>query len=151
VRLSRKGARFIARFEGFVPTAYNDVADNATIGFGHLLHYGPTTAADRRLRWSRRKALRALREDASMAAAAVRAGVKVSMQQCEFDALVSFTFNVGIGGFKSSTVLRKLNEGHRHHAAEHLLDWVYAGGVVVEGLYNRRAAEKALFEEGVYK
>jgi GH24 family phage-related lysozyme (muramidase) len=147
MRLSRAGAELIARFEGFVPRPYNDAAGHATIGFGHLLHHGPVTAADRE-RWgtiSRERGLALLSEDAREATLAVDRYVQRSLTQEEFDALVSFVFNVGVGAFGSSTLLRKLNAGDRQGAADELLRWSRAGGRVLEGLLSRRRAERALF------
>jgi GH24 family phage-related lysozyme (muramidase) len=147
MRLSRAGAELIARFEGFVRRPYNDAAGHATIGFGHLLHHGPVTPADRE-RWgtiSRDRGLTLLSEDAREAARAVERGVRVPLTQEQFDALVSFVFNVGVGAFASSTLLRRLNAGDRPGAADELLRWSRAGGRVLEGLLNRRRAERALF------
>jgi lysozyme len=147
MRLSRAGAELIARFEGFVPRPYNDAAGHATIAFGHLLHHGPVTAADRG-RWgtiSLERGLTLLSEDAREAARAVERGVRVPLTQEQFDALVSFVFNVGVGAFGSSTLLRRLNAGDRAGAADELLRGSRAGGRVLEGLLNRRRAERALF------
>lgn len=147
MRLSRAGAELIARFEGFVPHPYNDAAGHATIGFGHLIHHGRVTASDR-ARWgtiSRDRGLALLSEDARDAARAVEQGVRVQLSQEQFDALVSFVFNVGTGAFGSSTLLRKLNAGDRDGAADELLRWSRAGGRVLEGLLSRRRAERALF------
>jgi lysozyme len=147
MRLSRAGAELIARFEGFVPRPYDDAAGHATIGFGHLIHHGRVTAADR-ARWgtiSRERGLALLSEDAREATRAVEQHVRVSLTQEELDALVSFVFNVGAGAFASSTLLRKLNAGDRHGAADELLRWSRADGRVLEGLLSRRRAERALF------
>jgi lysozyme len=145
--LSRAGAELIARFEGFVPRPYNDAAGHATIGFGHLIHHGPVTAADR-AHWgtiSRERGLVLLSEDARGAAQAVEQHVRVPLSREQFDALVSFVFNVGTGAFGSSTLLRKLNAGDRHGAADEFLRWSRAGGRVLPGLLSRRRAERALF------
>jgi lysozyme len=147
MRLSRAGAELIARFEGFVPRPYDDAAGHATIGFGHLIHHGRVTAADR-ARWgtiSRERALALLSEDARDATRAVQQHVRVALTQEELDALVSFVFNVGAGAFESSTLLRKLNAGDRHGAADELLRWSRADGRVLAGLLSRRRAERALF------
>jgi lysozyme len=76
---------------------------------------------------------------------AVREAVRVKLNQNEFDALVSFTFNVGIGAFRDSTLLRKLNSGLRAKAADEFERWVYAGGQKLRGLEKRRIAERNLF------
>ena len=147
MRLSRKGAELIAGFEGFVPRPYNDAAGHATIGFGHLLHRGPVTATDK-ARWgtiSRDRGIALLLQDAREAERAVAEAVRVTLTQEQFDALVSFVFNVGAGAFRSSTLLKKLNRGDEREAADELLRWTRAGGRVLEGLLRRRRAERALF------
>lgn len=76
---------------------------------------------------------------------AVREAVKVPINQNEFDALVSFVYNVGIGAWRESTLLRKLNSNARAQAANEFERWVYAGGRKLAGLENRREAERKLF------
>ncbi len=147
MKLSAAGAELIAGYEGFVSHPYDDAAGHATIGFGHLIHHGRLTAADRS-RWgtiSRARGLALLTEDAGAAARAVEQAVRVSLSQPQFDALVSFVFNVGAGGFTSSTMLRRLNAGDWHGAADEFLRWNKAGGRVLAGLDRRRRAERALF------
>jgi len=160
--LSKGGTLFIASFEGFRPTAYNDGADppNATIGYGHLLHRGPVTAADRRLYWSREHALTVLTHDAASAAAMVNRAVKVRLAlpvyprraQARFDMLVSFCFNVGAGNFQCSNVLREVNRKGAPRdwrtCAPYWLEWVWAGRVRLAGLERRRGAEVANFLAG---
>jgi lysozyme len=151
--ISRRGVDLIASFEGFVPYAYNDAAGHATAGYGRLLHFGPVTAADvakygnrSAPRLSRSKARQMLREDIhEKAADHVRRLVKVKLTQNEFDALVSLVFNIGPGGFASSTVLRELNKGHRKRAGLAFLMWSKAGGQTLLGLLRRRRAERKLF------
>jgi len=148
--LSALGLALIAEFEGFVATPYNDVAGHATIGFGHLLHHGPVTALDRS-RWgtlTRARALAILDADADIAETGVRRLVKVTVSQGEFDALVSFAFNVGLGALAESTLLRRLNAGKRTAAMLEFARWTRAGGRVVGGLVRRRLAEAYLFASG---
>jgi lysozyme len=71
--------------------------------------------------------------------------VKVEITQSMFDALVSFTYNVGLGSLRRSTLLRKLNEGNIQAAADQLLRWNRARGRVLPGLTRRRVAERELF------
>lgn len=154
LRVSDKGLNFIAGFEGFVSHPYNDAAGHATIGYGHLIHYGPVTARDR-LRYpagiSRAAALKLLRHDAARAEAGVREYVKRPLKQHEFDALVSFAFNCGVGALQHSTLLRHVNG---RYGALSITDdferWSHAGGVVLAGLLRRRKAEAALFCHGHY-
>lgn len=140
-RLSANGAELIASFEGWVDHVYLDAAGLPTIGFGHLLKPGEHFPAQ----ISRERGLDLLRADAKIAAEAVDRLVTVNLSQNEFDALVSLTFNIGTGAFGESTLLRVLNSGNRAGAAEQFLRWTIAGGVELQGLVNRRRAERALF------
>ncbi|EDV9112271.1 lysozyme, partial [Salmonella enterica subsp. enterica] len=71
--------------------------------------------------------------------------VTVALNQNQFDALVSFVFNVGRQAFSDSTLLKKLNEGNYRAAADQFTRWVYDNDKFVQGLYNRRVAERDLF------
>src|SRR5579862_3661302 len=100
--VSDAGLRFIGRFEGFRPKLYDDPAGNCTIGFGHLVHLGPTDGSEPdelRAGISRERGLELLRADAGAAARAVRSSVRVPLSRCQFEALVSFAYNVGAGAF----------------------------------------------------
>ncbi len=72
--------------------------------------------------------------------------VKVPLAQHEFDALVAFAYNVGLGAFRKSTLLRLLNKGDKASAAKQFDRWNKAGGKMLAGLTRRRAAERAMFE-----
>ena len=78
--------------------------------------------------------------------AAVNDGVQVALNQNQFDALVSFAFNVGRQGFKSSTLLKKLNQGLYDEVPAQLRRWNKTGGNVIQGLVNRREKEIALWQ-----
>jgi lysozyme len=69
----------------------------------------------------------------------------IALTQGQFDALVSFSFNVGLGNLQRSTIRMKVNRGDFEGASESFLDWTKAGGKVLKGLVNRRNDEKALF------
>jgi GH24 family phage-related lysozyme (muramidase) len=149
--LSKEGAAFIARFEGFRGQLYNDAAGHATIGYGHLVHHGPidgSEPAEFRKGISQERALELLQADAAKAAAEIVRSVKAPLEQHQFDALVSFAFNVGNGAFRESTLLRLLNEGHYDAVEAQLARWNKAGGKTLQGLVNRRAAEAKLFNRG---
>jgi len=149
LHVSAAGIDLIAGFEGWSATLYNDVADNATIGYGHLVHAGPITNADRNGPYgkgiSKQQGLALLASDVESKAQAVRQYVTVKLNQGQFDALVSFAYNVGAGNLKSSTLLKKLNAGDYAGAANEFANWTKAGGKVLEGLKRRRAAEAAMF------
>ena len=91
-----------------------------------------------------------LLEDATYAGRGVAKGVKVKLTQGQYDALVSFVFNVGETKFYSSTLLRKINAGDCLGAAAEFDRWVYAKGKRLPGLVSRRADERKQWEEGCY-
>jgi lysozyme len=150
--LSEKGAELIGNFEGFRGSAYNDAAKppNATIGYGHVLHPGPCTETDDRLEWTRAHALEVLHTDAGKAVLAIKQRVHVHLTQQQFDALVSFTYNVGIGWLYNSSLLTALNAGRYSAVPGLLAEWVHAGNVVLQGLVTRRRIEGELFAHGIY-
>ena len=146
--LSPAGVDLISRFEGFSATLYNDPAGHCTIGFGHLVHRGPTNGSEPeefKAGISRQRALELLHQDAQQAVSAIERLVAVPMSQPQLDALASFVFNVGVGAFAESTLLKVLNAGHYDRAPNELGRWVHADGKVLPGLVRRRAAEAAMF------
>ena len=148
MKTSAAGIAFLKMWEGFSPRAYQDVAGVWTIGYGHTEGFRTGRFAEgSSLSESAGEAL--LREDLAPREAAIGALVAVSLNQNEFDALVSFVFNVGVGGFRRSSVRRRLNEGARIGAGDAFLLWNKAriGGRLreVRGLTRRRHAERALF------
>ncbi len=144
VRISESGIALLKRFEGLELEAYQDIAGVWTIGYGHT---GPDVQPGQRI--TEREAEALLRRDLKSREDAVSRLVNVPLNQNEFDALVSFVYNVGAEAFRRSTALKRLNRGMRMAAAEALTWWNKAtvGGVLREvlGLTRRRAAEKALF------
>ena len=141
---SKNGLSLTQSFEGVRLTAYQDQVGVWTIGCGHTgsdVHAGLTITQD--------QANDLLMGDVSHAAAAVNRLVTVSLTQDQFDALVDFVFNVGIGNFASSTLLRELNASNFTEAAAQFERWSHAGGVVVAGLLRRRQAEAKLFQNDV--
>jgi lysozyme len=140
VKTSDDGLSLIKRFEGVKLTAYKCPAGKNTIGYGHT---GDDVKPGMKI--TEAEAHELLRQDTEKAAAAVRHLVTVPLEQCQFDALVSFVFNVGTGAFKSSTMLRKLNERFNLGAADEFLRWIYVKGSPSGGLINRRSAERDLF------
>jgi lysozyme len=145
IRLSKQGAQFIANFEGFRAHVYRDAVGVYTIGYGTTRdsHGRRLNAATSPI--TRAHALELLMRDAHEVANAVRSHVHVPINQCEFDALVSLGYNIGVGGLVGSTVVRELNRGHRWRAGAAFLMWVRGGGRALPGLVNRRRAERRLF------
>ena len=149
-RLSASGVAFIARFEGFRSGLYNDAAGHCTIGYGHLVHHGRCNGSERaefKAGISRERALELLRQRAGQFAGAVN-GLGVALNQNQFDALVSFTFNLGPGWIRDSGLQRALASGDYGAVPREMSRWVYAGGQILQGLVKRRRAEGQLFARG---
>jgi lysozyme len=150
LKLSAKGVKFVSQWEGFRPNLYNDPKGHCTIGFGHLVHLGHCNGSEParfKSGLTEEQALDLLRHDAHSAAEAVAADVKVRLNQHQFDALVSFGFNVGNGAFGESTLLRRLNKGEYDAVPSELARWTDGG---LGGLVRRRRAEGVLFSSGKY-
>ncbi|WP_179038247.1 lysozyme [Limnobaculum xujianqingii] len=139
---SQKGIDLIKQFEGLELKAYPDPATGGkpwTIGYGH------TEDVKQGDKISELEAEEFLKDDLKLFEAEVSRLVKVSINQNQFDALVSFAFNLGSNALKGSTLLKRLNEGNFHSAADQFTRWVYANNKFMQGLYNRRQAERELF------
>jgi GH24 family phage-related lysozyme (muramidase) len=123
------------RLEAYLPTP-NDVW---TIGYGH------THTTKQGMKITEKQAEALLRKDIAWAEKAVNNLVVVPLTQNQFDALVSFVFNVGEGAFSTSTLLRLLNSGDYNGAANQFLRWNKQKGRVLNGLTKRREEERKLF------
>lgn len=127
-------------FEGNKLKAYKDSAGVWTIGYGHTgpdVHSGMTISQDR--------ADELMVVDLQRFEAAVEHSVKVPLTDYQFGALVCFAYNVGVGAFQKSTLLKKLNAGNYAAVPGELMKWTKAGGRTLPGLVNRRAAEAGLW------
>lgn len=145
VTVSERFAAHIERLEGFRATKYRDIAGHWTIGFGHLIRDEENALMRDGLTLTREEALHILRKDVIDAEHAINTLVTVPLKQEQYDALVSFVFNVGAGRFRDSTLLQRLNAGHCCAVPDQLRRWKRAGGQVSAGLIARRAAEIALY------
>lgn len=141
MKASNNGIDLIKKYEGCRLTAYKCPAGVYTIGYGH------TNGVKKGQKISLKQADLFLREDIGKFENGVNKAVSVPLTQNQFDALVSFTYNVGLGAFKTSTLRRKLNAGDYKGASKEFLRWNKANGVVLDGLKRRRNAEKALFDK----
>lgn len=142
---SKDGLHLTEQFEGCRLSAYQDQVGVWTIGFGHTgpdVHSGLTCTLEQAEAW--------LQQDIQWAASAVRRYVSIPLTQGEFDALVDFTFNLGVGSLEHSTLLKLVNQKDLAYAAEQFDKWDRAGGKVVAGLLRRRLAEKKEFEGVAY-
>jgi lysozyme len=148
-QLSPRGAHFISRYEGWKDKPYNDSANHATIGYGHLIHMGPVTPHDV-TEWGTitvEHGIELLQADASVAEKAIDTYITRPLAQCERDALASFAFNCGAGSL-TGHVGQAVNANQDPTAA--LAAWNKDARGVEPGLVKRRASEALLFTAGDY-
>lgn len=141
--ITQEGLDLIKRFEGFSSTIYICPAGYPTIGYGHVVRDEEKGRFDTGIDQEQGEEL--LRRDAHVAERAVLRLITVPLTDGQFDALVSFTFNLGSGALQRSTLRRKLNRQDYVSAAGELRRWIWAGGRKLKGLIKRREAEKGLF------
>ncbi|WP_180181163.1 lysozyme [Acinetobacter sp. YH01021] len=144
MHVSPSGVDLICNFEGLRLKAYDDGVGVWTIGFGTIKYpngirvkKGDTCTLD--------QAKAYMQNDLKSFEQTVNNTVKVPLNQNQFDALVSLAYNIGSTAFKNSTLVKRLNEGNYNAAANQFNVWVNAGGKRMQGLVNRRAAERTLF------
>ena len=145
MEISKNGINLIKFFEGLKLDSYKCPADVWTIGIGHTKGVKPF------MRINEAQAYMYFNEDVQWCYDAIKSYVKVPLNQNQFDALVSFIFNLGTGNFSKSTLLKLLNQGNYNGAAEEFLKWTLAGGRSLPGLVNRRNAERRLFLKGKWE
>jgi lysozyme len=140
MNISQEGISLIKKFEGCELEAYKCAAGVWTIGYGHTKDVKEGDSI--------------LKEDAESMLVHelqkycndVDIAVKVDLKQNEFDALVSWTYNLGPTNLNSSTMLRVLNEGKHDEVSAQMKRWNKASGQVKQGLVRRREAEALMFE-----
>lgn len=158
---SEQGLNFILSFETLKLKAYKALPTEKhyTIGCGH---YGADVKPDMVITEAQakelfRKDLQDTEHDVERCISSLQNCYKEftpildELKQNEFDALVSLVFNIGAGNFRHSTLLKKLVQHDRQGASEQFLVWRKSGGKVIQGLINRRIAEKRIFDIGVYQ
>jgi GH24 family phage-related lysozyme (muramidase) len=144
MQTSEKGVALIKSFEGLSLTAYKDSVGVWTIGYGWTQPVdGKPISAGMFIKQD--TAERLLKTGLVSYESDVSKLVKVKLNQGQFDALVSFAYNLGSRSLSTSTLLRKLNAGDYAGAADEFPRWNKAGGQVLAGLSRRREAERALF------
>jgi lysozyme len=143
-KINKAGLDLIKSFEGLYLTAYLDIVGVPTIGFGCTEGVSKEDVANKRT-ISAETAESMLMTELDRFQKGVEACVTVPLNDNEFAALVSFSYNLGLGSLQKSTLLKLLLSGDRAGAAEQFIRWNKAGGKEVSGLTRRRLAEKALF------
>jgi lysozyme len=141
--ISPAGVSLVASFEGFSSHVYRDAIGVPTIGFGHT---GPDVWRLDPL--SHAAGVRLLHRDLDHFAVAVSGGLHSPTSRPQYSAMVSFSYNVGAGAFRSSTLLRLHNARNYRAAADQFLRWDKAGGHVLLGLHRRRVAERSMYLSG---
>lgn len=139
MKTSEKGKALIKKYEGCRLKAYKCPAGVLTIGYGHTNNVRIDDVI------TQAEADKLLDIDIVIKEKEVNSVLRVPVTQGQYDALVSFAFNLGIGNLKKSTLLRLINQGKYKNASNEFSRWVYAGGKVLAGLVKRRNEEKELF------
>ncbi len=140
MKISAEGLSLIKKFEGCELEAYKCSAGVWTIGYGH------TKGVEEGMTITKDQAEEMLLEELVEYEKAVEEAVHNQLDQCMFDALVSWTYNLGPTNLNSSTMLKVLNAGEYDEVPAQIKRWNKAGGKVLEGLIRRREAEALLFE-----
>lgn len=147
MQTSVNGLKLIAQFEGILLEPYKDVAGYWTIGIGHLIGDGRILPDS----WNRKLTINEcydlLASDVRKFELGVKRYINVELTQNQFDALVSFTFNLGVGTLQRSTLRSKLNRGDVQSCLESWAKYNKAGGKIWKGLDLRRKAEIELFKK----
>ena len=138
--VTEQGLELVKVFERFEPSVYICPAGYPTIGFGHVVLKGESFGEI-----SEDRAEEILANDLLKAERAVLRLIRVPLSDSMFDALCSFTFNVGGGALQRSSLRAALNRGDYEAAADNFMRWVWAGGRKLRGLVRRRTAERNMF------
>ena len=145
MKVSSKGLELIKEFEGFSSVAYLCSAKKATIGYGNTFwEDGIPIKIGEQISKDRAETL--LKHVVDNFSVAVEVDIKIEVTQNQFDAMVSLAYNIGLGAFKNSTLLRQLNRGKFVGASQEFLRWDKSNGKPLLGLTRRREREKLLFD-----
>lgn len=146
---SKSLVEFLAAYEGFSPTPYRGAdSQNLTIGYGHVIRPGETYTSI-----TKEDALELkLKDIESFVEGVNRITKDIELNQQQFDSLVSFAYNCGLGALESSTLLKKIKKGNAtpEEIEESFSVWSYCNGKRLLGLWRRRMDEAEMFNEGCY-
>lgn len=140
MKVSQKGINLIKKYEGCKLESYVCPAGVLTIGYGSTGSH-----VKRNMKITEQEAEKLLQKDLERFEIGVLKSVKVNLTQNQFDSLVSFSYNCGLGNLQSSTLLKLLNLGDKQSAAKEFVKWCKANGKVLDGLLKRRLEEQKLF------
>jgi len=157
LKISNIGLTHLRKMEAFMSHLYNDGptknTGHCTIGYGHLVHYNPCDVKKYAFEHqyidgiTMKKATAFLQTDVAVAEKAINKLVTVTLNQNQFDALVSLVFNIGAGAFSTSTLLKVINSNQLNGVPSAFRMWKKTGGKISAGLINRREAEIRLFQK----
>ena len=147
MKVSKECLKMLAHHEGVRQKPYKCPAGLWTVGVGHLIGDGKTLPDSWNKTFTLDEVYDILAKDVVRFERGVNKYITVPLRQNEFDALVSFSFNLGLGVLQRSTLRQALNRGDKEGAIASLLKYNKAGGKVLKGLDNRRKDEAALFRK----
>ena len=147
MQTSDKGLQLIRHHEGTRNRPYRCPAGLWTVGVGHLIGDGKSLPESWNRVFTKEEIDGLLKSDLRRFELGIHKMLpNVPLRQCEFDALVSFSFNLGLGCLQRSTVRQALLRGNKKEAMDSLVKYCRAGGKILKGLQTRRLDERALFE-----
>ena len=141
--ITERGISLIKKLEGFSNIMYLDIAGFATIGYGHLVKPNEKDLFKNGI--SESYATDLLKKDIIAAENAVIRLITVHLNNNQFDALVSFTFNLGAAALQRSSLRRKINREEHESIPAEFMRWIYAGGKKSSGLIHRRKLEAEVY------
>lgn len=145
MKASQTCLKMLAHHEGVRQKPYKCPAGLWTVGVGHLIGDGKSLPDSWNRNFTLEEVYAILAKDVERFERGVERLITIPLRQCEFDAIISFAFNLGTGCLQRSSVRSKLNRGDKEGAIESLLKYNKAGGKVLKGLDNRRKDEARLF------
>jgi|TARA_R110000824_G_scaffold146683_2_gene315766 lysozyme len=145
MKISEEGLSLIKKFEGCELKAYQDSVDVWTIGYGH------TKGVEDGQEITQEEAEEMLASELDEYEGYINDLVECDLEQCQFDALVAWVYNLGPTNLRSSTMLKRLNSNDLEDVPNQIKRWNKAGGKVLNGLVRRREAEALLFEGNDWK
>lgn len=147
MNVSQEGFNLIAEMECFHEKKYLDHDNRPVIGFGHIIKKDETKKFEEKI--TKEQAEELLMEDIKHSENCVNFYIKTEITQSQFDALVSFVFNVTQGAFRESRMVKLLNEKKYDSAANEFQRWCYKNGKKIPELVARRKKEETLFRKGI--
>lgn len=149
MKVSQQGLRALMKSEAFKPDAYQDGGGVWTIGYGTIKLDGKPVVKGQRITQERAA------DELAKFVSGLESGITSALgsaptSQCEFDAFINLSYNIGLSGFLGSTALERHIEGNKKGCAEAMSWWVKDGGKTVQGLINRRNREVNMYLNGIY-